>query len=207
MRNRVGNVRHGGRDGYSGAIQVTADAEGVRQQADLIQIATRYNVKLRKSGAQLVGLCPFHREKTASFYIHPGKQVFKCHGCGAAGDVFTFVQRIEGVDFPHALRLVADLTGIPLGSKPWNAAQRRDYRAHQAELDLLTHFRMVEGYPEREAGRAAMAFRATCEADPEYRSWLAEDLSHAKATCGLIVVMLARSPQRGEDLPVPENAE
>ena len=66
-----------------------ADTERVRAVADLASIAARYGVKLKRSGTQLVGLCPFHKERTPSFYVHPAKQVFKCHGCGAGGDQIT----------------------------------------------------------------------------------------------------------------------
>ena len=78
---------------------MSADTERIRADANLAVIAGRYGVKLRQSGKQLLGLCPFHKERTPSFHVHPGKQVFKCHGCGAGGYAFTFIQKIEGVDF------------------------------------------------------------------------------------------------------------
>jgi DNA primase len=83
---------------------MSTDAGLVRSRADLVGIAARYGVKLRKSGVQLAGLCPFHNEKSPSFYIDPEKQVFKCHGCGVRGDVFNFVQQIERVDFQERWR-------------------------------------------------------------------------------------------------------
>src|ERR1039458_1839144 len=89
-------------------------ASTVKQQADIVRIVGEY-VKLRKSGAQnYSGLCPFHQEKTASFSVHAGKQFFHCFGCNAGGDVFSFVQKIENITFPEAVRMVAEKLGIPM---------------------------------------------------------------------------------------------
>ena len=89
-------------------------ASTVKQQADIVRIVGEY-VKLRKSGAQnYAGLCPFHQEKTASFSVHAGNQFFHCFGCNAGGDVFSFVQRIENITFPEAVRMVAEKLGIPM---------------------------------------------------------------------------------------------
>jgi DNA primase len=86
----------------------------VKQQADIVRIVGEY-VKLRKSGAQnFQGLCPFHQEKTPSFSVHATRQFFHCFGCGASGDVFAFVQKIENITFPEAVRLVAEKLRIPL---------------------------------------------------------------------------------------------
>jgi DNA primase len=159
-------------------------------------IAARYGVKLRQSGKQLLGLCPFHKERTPSFYVHPAKQVFKCHGCGAGGDAFTFVQTIEGVDFQHALPIVAALVGVPLSREPFTPEQKREYAQRQADREVVEHFRMREGIPEREGDRAAAAYRQNVEGDPGYEAWLREDLEHAKAITALIVATLARAPER-----------
>jgi len=86
----------------------------VKQQADIVRIVGDY-VKLRKAGAQnYSGLCPFHQEKTASFSVHAGNQFFHCFGCNAGGDVFSFVQKIENITFPEAVRMVAEKLGIPM---------------------------------------------------------------------------------------------
>src|SRR5262249_49075600 len=133
------------------------DVDLVKARADLMDIATRYGVRFRKSGVQVVGLCPFHSEKTPSFYIHPVKQVFKCHGCGAGGDVFTFIEQIERVDFPHALAIAAAMVGVQLEVRPWTNKQRRESAERQADLELLIHYRMIEGIAERDHSRAARA--------------------------------------------------
>ena len=88
-------------------------AEKVKQQADIVRLVGDY-VRLKKSGQNFVGLCPFHSEKTPSFAVHPVKQIYHCFGCGAGGDVFKFVMEMEKVSFPEALKLVADKVGVKL---------------------------------------------------------------------------------------------
>jgi DNA primase len=86
----------------------------VKQQADIVRIIGDY-IKLKKAGAQnYSGLCPFHGEKTPSFSVHATRQFYHCFGCGVAGDVFSFVQKVENITFPEAVRLVAQKLGIPL---------------------------------------------------------------------------------------------
>src|SRR3954447_9653006 len=95
----------------------------VKQQADIVRVVGEY-VKLRKAGAQnFSGLCPFHGEKTPSFSVHATKQFFHCFGCGASGDVFTFVQKIENITFPEAVRTVAVKAGIPLPKQQYSSAE------------------------------------------------------------------------------------
>ena len=86
----------------------------VKQQADIVRVVGDY-VKLKKAGAQnYSGLCPFHNEKTASFSVHATRQFYHCFGCGESGDVFSFVQKIENITFPEAVRAVAQKLGIAL---------------------------------------------------------------------------------------------
>jgi DNA primase len=88
--------------------------EIVKQQADIVRVVGDY-VRLKKAGAQnFSGLCPFHNEKTPSFSVHATRQFFHCFGCGVSGDVFSFVQKIENVTFPEAVRAVAQKLGIAL---------------------------------------------------------------------------------------------
>ena len=86
----------------------------VKQQADIVRIIGDY-IKLKKAGAQnYSGLCPFHGEKTPSFSVHATRQFYHCFGCGVSGDVFSFIQKIENITFPEAVRMVAQKLGIPL---------------------------------------------------------------------------------------------
>ncbi len=87
------------------------EVDQVRAAADIVKIVGDY-VKLRRAGANYVGLCPFHQEKTPSFAVHPVKQIFHCFGCGKGGDVFKFVMEIDNLPFPEALRRVAEKVGV-----------------------------------------------------------------------------------------------
>lgn len=89
-------------------------AEEVKQKLDLVEVIGEY-VRLQPAGGQsLRGLCPFHGEKTPSFYAHRDKQFWHCFGCGEGGDVYTFYEKIEGVDFRDALKDLAQRAGVPL---------------------------------------------------------------------------------------------
>ena len=98
-------------------------AQSVKQQADIVRIIGEY-VRLTKAGAQsFKGLCPFHKEKTPSFNVQAAQQFFHCFGCGQSGDVFTFVQKIENVSFPEAVRSVAQKCGIPLPKREFSSPE------------------------------------------------------------------------------------
>ena len=104
-------------------------AQHVKEQADIVKIIGDY-VRLKKAGAQnYSGLCPFHKEKTPSFSVHVGRQHYYCFGCHEHGDVFNFIQKIEKVGFPEAVRTVAGKCGIPLPKRdvasPEEAAEHR----------------------------------------------------------------------------------
>jgi DNA primase len=85
----------------------------IRDRADIVSVVGRH-VTLKKVGSRFWGLCPFHDEKTASFQVHADKQIFYCFGCGAGGDVFAFRMRMEGLDFPDVLRVLAREHGIAI---------------------------------------------------------------------------------------------
>jgi len=85
--------------------------EEIREKSDLVEIVSAH-VALRKRGKNLVGLCPFHNEKTPSFHVDPAKQLWHCYGCGEGGDVFSFVEKIDGVSFREALELLAQKAGV-----------------------------------------------------------------------------------------------
>jgi DNA primase len=110
--------------------------ETVKQQADIVRIIGDY-IKLKKAGAQnYSGLCPFHGEKTPSFSVHATRQFYHCFGCGVSGDVFSFVQKIENITFPEALRLVAQKLGIPLPKATFSSpGEARDAKLRAQLLD------------------------------------------------------------------------
>lgn len=85
----------------------------IKEQADIVQIIGEH-VDLKRSGVRFLGLCPFHGEKTPSFSVHGGQQFYHCFGCGESGDVFSFVMKQQGLDFPEAVRLLAEKYHIEL---------------------------------------------------------------------------------------------
>ena len=87
--------------------------EQVRSSNDIVDVVSTY-VQLRRRGANYVGLCPFHNEKTGSFSVNRNMQIFKCFGCGVSGNVFTFIERIENLGFGEAVEFLADRAGITL---------------------------------------------------------------------------------------------
>jgi DNA primase len=111
--------------------------ETVKQQADIVRIVGDY-VKLKKAGAQnYSGLCPFHHEKTPSFSVHATRQFFHCFGCGVSGDVFTFVQKIENITFPEAVRAVAQKLGMALPKVSYSSpAEAKEAKLRGVLLDI-----------------------------------------------------------------------
>jgi DNA primase catalytic core len=119
-------------------------------------------VSLRQRGNDLVGLCPFHGEKTASFHVHPDRGFFKCFGCDAAGDVIRFVQLHENVNFVDAMRILAKRAGIELESEdPAMARVRSEKEAIYHANDVAAKFfhRVLSQGPEGEKARAYCAGR------------------------------------------------
>jgi len=119
----------------------------VKQQADIVRIVGDY-VKLRKSGAvNYSGLCPFHNENTPSFSVHATLQFFHCFGCGVSGDVFTFIQKIENVTFPEAVRAVAQKLGIALPKLSYSSPAEAEEAKLRTVL-LQVHERAVVFFQE-----------------------------------------------------------
>ena len=85
--------------------------EEIRERNDIVEVIGTY-VKLQKKGSSYFGLCPFHNEKSPSFSVSPDKQMYYCFGCGAGGNVFTFIMEYENYSFPEALKYLADRVGI-----------------------------------------------------------------------------------------------
>jgi len=97
-------------------------AQTVKEQTDVVRVVGEY-IKLRKSGANWSALCPFHKEKSGSFYLYPATSSYYCFGCHEHGDVFTFVMKMESITFPEAVRAVATKMNIPLPKREFNSPQ------------------------------------------------------------------------------------
>jgi DNA primase len=93
--------------------------EQIKNRLPIAEVLSTY-ITLEPSGTQFKARCPFHNEKTASFSVSPERGLFYCFGCGAKGDIFTFVEQFEGVDFKGALKILADRAGIPLTTQNTN---------------------------------------------------------------------------------------
>jgi DNA primase len=141
----------------------------VKQQADIVRIVGDY-VKLRKTGAQnYSGLCPFHNEKTPSFSVHATRQFFHCFGCGASGDVFSFVQKIENITFPEAVRAVAQKLGIAMPKASFSTpAEAREASLRAVLLEIheraCAFFQESLRRPEGARAREYLAGRGLDEA-------------------------------------------
>jgi DNA primase len=145
---------------------VSADAVAeIKARLDILDVIGGH-VSLHRSGTQHVGLCPFHAEKTPSFSVSQPRQVFHCHGCNEGGDIFSFVQRIEGVDFPRALEILAERAGVELEKSP-RAAARGAGRRRSLELsDRAAKFYeyVLWSLPAGAPGRRLLAERGVDEA-------------------------------------------
>jgi len=108
-------------------------AEKVKQQADIVRVIGEY-VRLKKTGQNFTGLCPFHQEKTPSFAVHPVRQIYHCFGCGVSGDIFKFVMELEKSSFPEAIRTVAEKCGIPIPRPREHSPEERRENQHRSTL-------------------------------------------------------------------------
>jgi DNA primase len=139
-------------------------ADKVKQQADIVRVVGEY-VRLKKSGQNFTGLCPFHSEKSPSFAVHPVKQIYHCFGCGVGGDVFQFVMEMEKCAFPEAVRTVAEKCGIAVPAPRERSPEERKENQQRAQLvemhrEAQTFFvKCLEGTAEGKAARAYLEDR------------------------------------------------
>jgi DNA primase len=149
-------------------------SQTVKQQADIVRIVGEY-IKLRKSGANWSALCPFHQEKSGSFYLYPGTASYYCFGCHEHGDVFSFVMKMETLTFPEAVRAVAGKMGIALPAREFNspeearnAGQRKQLLdAHEAATQ---YFEQSLSSPEAARAREYLTLRGvTAETIKRFR--------------------------------------
>jgi DNA primase len=127
-------------------------AEKVKQQADIVRVIGEY-VRLKKTGQNFTGLCPFHQEKTPSFSVHPVKQMYYCFGCHEGGDIFKFVMAMEKCEFPEALRIVAEKCGIPIPRPRERSPEER--RENQQRSSLVEMHAQAASFFARQLQEAA----------------------------------------------------
>ena len=93
------------------------DVDTIKERLDIVEVISGHT-KLEKAGASFKGRCPFHNEKTPSFFVSPVRQSYYCFGCGAKGDIFSFIEAMEGLDFRGALKLLAEKAGVEIEYRP-----------------------------------------------------------------------------------------
>ncbi len=129
----------------------------VAERLSIVEVVSEY-LPLRRAGSNFLGLCPFHAEKTPSFNVNPAREIFHCFGCGAGGNAFSFVMKIEGLSFPEAVKLLARKSGVEIEERQLTPAERKSQDEHVQFLrinDLTTaYYRSVllhsaEGEPAR----------------------------------------------------------
>lgn len=109
--------------------------EEVRSRNDIVDVISQY-VRLTRKGSSYFGLCPFHNEKTGSFSVTPAKQMYYCFGCGAGGNVFTFLMQYENFTFGEAMEALAERSGVTLPKQEYSAGQRREAERRARLLEI-----------------------------------------------------------------------
>ncbi len=110
--------------------------EAVRDRTDIVQVVSQH-VKLQRRGGSLVGLCPFHQEKSPSFNVVPAKAMYYCFGCQNGGDVFKFLMQINGLSFAEAVKELAGPAGVEIPERELSPEERRQLRARASLYDLM----------------------------------------------------------------------
>lgn len=140
----------------------------VKERADIVEVI-REHVDLKRSGFRFLGLCPFHQEKTPSFTVHPDQQFYHCFGCKASGDVFSFMMEYHHMDFPEALKNLAQRFQVDLPEKKRSPRQREEeerrkrmYALNGKAADIYHHYLCNE--PAAESARRYLERRGIPEA-------------------------------------------
>ena len=192
--------------------------EQIREQTDIVEVIGAH-VGLKRSGKQFKGLCPFHDEKSPSFYVDPVRRSFKCFGCGEWGDVFTFVQKVEGVGFLASVRSLGARVGVALPDQSSGDVRRAEQREREREIAYRINGAAAEVYrkllledPLGEAGRTyqdergidaqtSESFRVGYAPAPEQAGWdtLVRELQARKLPLEVAekLGLIARSPRSG----------
>ena len=186
--------------------------EEVRSRADIVEIIGA-QVRLRRTGRNFTGLCPFHQEKTPSFSVNSERGFFHCFGCGAGGTVFNFIMKMEGLTFPEAVRQVANRYGVEVPETEYPggpSVSERDslYRANQVAADFFERalWKSAEGASARAYLEARGIVAATAHAfkigfAPAQPVWLARALEkRGLAHAGLKLGLLKRDPSGTYDM-------
>lgn len=117
------------------------ELDEIKRRIDIVDLISHY-VTLKKAGVNYKALCPFHEEHTGSFMVSPEKQIYKCFGCSEGGDIFNFIMKIEGLNFPETVQLLADRSGIKIEQKEKfhknNQSGQKDLKSKLYEINSLS---------------------------------------------------------------------
>ena len=169
---------------------MTDNVSKIKDRLDIVEVVGSY-VKLQKAGINYKGRCPFHNEKTPSFFVTPERQIWHCFGCAKGGDMFEFVKEIEGVEFPEAMKILAARAGIELEAFRPEQSAARDAKTRLFEIcELATKF--FEKQFQSSTGKLAFQYLldrgVTLETIKEFRLGFApndwEGLSAYLKICG-----------------------
>lgn len=127
-------------------------AATIKEKLDIVDLIGE-TVQLRKAGTTFKGLCPFHGEKTPSFTVTPGRETWKCFGCGRGGDIFSFVMERDGVDFPTALRSLAGRAGVEMSERTSREDAQRKRLRDALEAAISFYHQVLTSHPSGAAAR------------------------------------------------------
>ena len=109
------------------------DVQQIKDRINIVDVVGQY-VALRRAGRSYSGKCPFHKERTPSFHVSPERGTYKCFGCGEGGDVFSFLQKMDGTDFPTVLKQLAEKAGIKLTPRTGMRSATPEQKEHDERL-------------------------------------------------------------------------
>jgi len=162
----------------------------IKSRLDLVEVVQQY-VPLRKRGRELWGLCPFHPEKTPSFKVDPQRQSWHCFGCDKGGDLFSFIEQVEKVDFRRALELLADRAGVELQDRSPADRQRSELRRNILELNRLAAQYYEYVLHHTSAGEPGRELLARRQVDAETARQFS--LGYAPGGANLVAFLVKRS--------------
>ena len=123
----------------------------VRDSADIVDVISQF-VDLKQRGSNYFGLCPFHGEKTASFSVAPSKQIYHCFGCGAGGNVFSFVMEYQKVPFPESIKILAERYNIPIQIKESKGSNELFFLVKDSNIPAVIAEAKIEDPPYDKKG-------------------------------------------------------